>query len=161
MNNNMAGRKYNNLRNYNIEQLRQAVSQSICFSDVCRILKLSICTYNFNRIRKLCELNNISIEHFDIKKSFRRNKTEWTEETVFKENSLLNRSGLRHQMKRFNKLSDKCEICGISEWMNKPITLEVHHINGNYTDNRLENLICLCPNCHSQTDSYRKSTKKI
>ena len=50
---------------------------------------------------------------------------------------------------------NKCEICGlINEWNGKPLVLQLHHINGNHTDNRLENLQILCPNCHSQTDTY-------
>lgn len=45
---------------------------------------------------------------------------------------------------------NKCEICGlINEWNGKPLVLQLHHINGNHTDNRLENLQILCPNCHS------------
>ena len=48
----------------------------------------------------------------------------------------------------------KCECCGISEWNNKPIRLQLHHKNGNPTDNSLTNLEVLCPNCHTQTDNY-------
>lgn len=48
----------------------------------------------------------------------------------------------------------KCELCGRSEWMGVPIALELHHINGSHYDNRLENLLVLCPNCHALTDSH-------
>lgn len=48
-----------------------------------------------------------------------------------------------------NLRGHKCECCGLSEWLGKPITLEVHHINGDRLDNSLENLQILCPNCHS------------
>jgi hypothetical protein len=47
-----------------------------------------------------------------------------------------------------------CEACGISEWREAPLSLELHHRNGEKHDNRLENLALLCPNCHSQTDSW-------
>jgi hypothetical protein len=49
----------------------------------------------------------------------------------------------------------KCEECNNSEWMNKPLTLELDHINGDFNDNSLENVRLLCPNCHSQTDTFR------
>jgi 5-methylcytosine-specific restriction endonuclease McrA len=47
-----------------------------------------------------------------------------------------------------------CEECGIAEWRDRPLSLELHHRNGEKHDNRLENLALLCPNCHSQTDSW-------
>ena len=50
----------------------------------------------------------------------------------------------------------KCEECGISEWNGEHLTLELEHENGNRKDNRLENLKLLCPNCHSQTSTWRK-----
>lgn len=51
---------------------------------------------------------------------------------------------------------DKCEICGLD---GKELTLELHHINGNHFDNRIENLQILCPNCHSKTPNYRRKNK--
>lgn len=49
----------------------------------------------------------------------------------------------------------KCEKCGLSEWLGQPITLEVHHIDGDHYNNELDNLQLLCPNCHSFTDNWR------
>ena len=55
----------------------------------------------------------------------------------------------------------KCECCNNTEWLGKPISLEVDHINGNSADHRLDNLKILCPNCHAQTNTYRgKNIKK-
>jgi Zn finger protein HypA/HybF involved in hydrogenase expression len=51
---------------------------------------------------------------------------------------------------------DKCEVCGLD---GKELTLELHHINGNHFDNRIENLQILCPNCHSKTPNYRRKNK--
>ena len=48
-----------------------------------------------------------------------------------------------------------CESCGLSDWMGNPIPLELHHCNGNPEDNRLSNLLLLCPNCHALTETYR------
>ena len=49
----------------------------------------------------------------------------------------------------------KCESCKLKLWLHKPIALEVHHKDGNRTNNNLINLQLLCPNCHSTTSYYR------
>lgn len=52
-------------------------------------------------------------------------------------------------------LENKCDCCGLGcEWQGKPISLQIDHINGNHLDHRIENLRILCPNCHSQTDTF-------
>ena len=56
----------------------------------------------------------------------------------------------------------KCECCGIGNMYNgKPISLELNHIDGNNGNHKLENLELLCPNCHSQTDTYRSKKLKL
>jgi hypothetical protein len=53
-----------------------------------------------------------------------------------------------------------CEICGISEWNGKPLNMELHHIDGDRTNHKLENLQIVCPNCHAQTDTFRAKNIK-
>ncbi len=49
---------------------------------------------------------------------------------------------------------NRCERCGISEWRGRPLSMQLHHVNGDRFDNRLENLELICANCHCQTDSW-------
>lgn len=53
----------------------------------------------------------------------------------------------------------ECECCGLVDWLGKSISLELDHIDGNRYNHKLENLRIVCPNCHSQTDTYRGKNK--
>jgi hypothetical protein len=64
------------------------------------------------------------------------------------------RQHLKRRLVKAGLLHPRCRACGIAEWRGRPLSLELHHINGDGQDNRLENLELLCPNCHSQTDSW-------
>jgi DNA-binding CsgD family transcriptional regulator len=65
-----------------------------------------------------------------------------------------NRSHLKGRLLAEGFKENRCEQCGISEWQGKPLNMQLHHVNGDGTDNRLENIVFLCGNCHSQTDTY-------
>lgn len=58
-------------------------------------------------------------------------------------------------MLRFNLVENKCSKCGITDWNGSPLNMELHHVDGNPSNNLLSNLVMLCPNCHAQTDNYR------
>lgn len=51
-------------------------------------------------------------------------------------------------------LENRCDWCGLDEWRGKPLAIQIDHVNGIKNDNRIENLRMLCPNCHSQTDTF-------
>jgi hypothetical protein len=54
---------------------------------------------------------------------------------------------------------DKCSVCSIETWNDKPIVLELEHKDGNSENNRPENLCLICPNCHSQTETFKGKNK--
>lgn len=59
-------------------------------------------------------------------------------------------------LKRYlSEQKEGCWECGITEWNGKEIVLELEHIDGNSSNDSEENLSLLCPNCHSQTDTYK------
>lgn len=53
----------------------------------------------------------------------------------------------------------QCERCKLTEWNSILITLELEHVDGDRKNNTKENLKLLCPNCHSQTPTWRRSSK--
>lgn len=71
----------------------------------------------------------------------------------------------RHNLKA-RMLADQlkppvCARCGIDRWRGEPLSLALHHINGDGRDNRLVNLELLCPNCHSQTDNFAGRNRRV
>jgi AcrR family transcriptional regulator len=66
----------------------------------------------------------------------------------------FHRGSLKRRLIDAGLKDDACEDCGLSEWRGRPIVLALHHVNGRPTDNRIENLRLLCPNCHSQTPNF-------
>ena len=75
-------------------------------------------------------------------------------DTIFVRGIKRNRYHLKRRLLADGLKDPACEECGIVEWRGRPLPLELHHANGDGTDNRIENLYLLCPNCHSQTDTW-------
>jgi DNA-binding CsgD family transcriptional regulator/5-methylcytosine-specific restriction endonuclease McrA len=75
-------------------------------------------------------------------------------ELMFSAGRLRNRANVKRRLLVEGLKPASCATCGIADWLGKPLSLALHHINGDRLDNRLENLELLCPNCHSQTENY-------
>lgn len=61
---------------------------------------------------------------------------------------------LKRRLIKENIIKYECSICNLYEWRGKPLVLELDHIDGNNHNHKIGNLRLLCPNCHSQTDTY-------
>jgi len=72
-----------------------------------------------------------------------------------------NRNHVKRRLLMAQLKTERCESCGLTEWRGRTLALELHHINGDGLDNRLENLLLLCPNCHSQTDTWGGKNKAL
>jgi len=150
-------------RQYSDEQLALSVKNNVSIAGVLRQLKLRPIGGNYRTINRLVAKLGLDISHFtgqgwNVGLEFKPKKSIPDNE-IFILNSQYKCSWrLRERYKSLTK-QNYCNYCGLSEWMNKPIPLEIHHINGNNTDNRLENLSLLCPNCHALTINYRGRAK--
>jgi hypothetical protein len=64
---------------------------------------------------------------------------------------------IRHYLEELR--GHKCEVCNTSEWMGRPIPVEVEHKDGHSENDSPDNVILICPNCHAQTDTYKNKNK--
>jgi transposase-like protein len=72
----------------------------------------------------------------------------------------VNRYHLKMRLLESGLKMHRCEVCGIAAWQGKPLSMSLHHVNGDGNDNRLENLQLLCANCHSQTPNFGSRNSK-
>ena len=61
---------------------------------------------------------------------------------------------LKNKLLKEGIFENKCSLCGIHDWQNKTLNMQLDHIDGDSSNHRLDNLRLLCPNCHAQTDTY-------
>lgn len=151
--------------NFTLEELTLAIRSSFSIAEVCRKVNIVPCGGNYKLIHKLINENSLDITHFlgqgwnkGLKKVFNKPKPLCE---ILKKQSYYSSHKLKLRLFNEKVKEPKCEVCGLTEWNNKKISFELHHINGDNTDNRIENLQILCPNCHSQTDTYRKAKSAL
>jgi|LakMenEpi03Aug12_release.lakeMendotaPanAssembly.Ray.scaffolds.fasta_scaffold412870_2 hypothetical protein len=151
---------------YQKDNLTEIVKNSKSISDVINKLGLRSAGGNFKTIKNYIENYKIDTSHFEsdelritkLKELSKENKIDLN--LILVENSTYNRSSLKKRLVDEKILEYKCEKCSnIGEWLGEKITLQLDHKNGVFNDNRIENLRFLCPNCHSQTDTF--AGKKI
>lgn len=75
-------------------------------------------------------------------------------EKLLRANQPRSRNNIKQRLISAGLKENRCEQCGIARWHKRPLSLALHHVNGDRHDNRLENLVLLCPNCHSQTPNF-------
>ena len=148
---------------YTLDDVKTAVKDNVSIASVLRQLGLRPIGGNYRTINRLIKENNMDTSHFtgqgwNVGLGFKPNKGICDHDLYVKNSSYKCSWRLREHYKKSTGINH-CEKCGLEQWQGQAIPLEIHHINGDNTDNRLENLILLCPNCHSLTNNYRGRAK--
>lgn len=143
------------------ELLEKLVAKCNSYAEILRELGKS----NSGTATKLLKekLDEYGITHHFINHTIGGKVNKIPLEEILKENRPYKSQDLKRRLIEEGYKLNKCENpeCGISEWYGHPLVLQLHHINGNHNDNRLENLQILCPNCHSLTENFNgKKLKK-
>nr|DAD66488.1 MAG TPA: NinG recombination protein [Myoviridae sp. ctPuP5] len=142
--------------NISKDELNELITNSISYSEVLRKMGYhEMGGGPWNKLKKKIKEFNIDTSHFKGKSHGTSNTIKYDIDTILIENSpYVNLRSLKKRLIKEKSFEYKCAICGINTWQNKPISLHLDHINGVNNDHRIENLRFLCPNCHSQTDTY-------
>lgn len=151
---------------YKKEVFEILVKNSNSYKELCDKLNI-VRTGNSNKtIKKYITLYNISISHFITKEQHLKSLHEKAriplKEILIKNSMYTNNHNLKKRLIKSGLLKKECNYCGLGEmWKDKKLSLQLDHKNGIRNDNRIENLRLLCPNCHSQTETFSgKHTSK-
>ncbi|MCX5406980.1 HNH endonuclease [Streptomyces sp. NBC_00335] len=142
------------------ELLRSATPKADSYADLMRTLGLEVNDVNHRRVRRRVAQLGLDVDHFK--------RRPWASGIVVTPRAVapdtlnvlpegsarLNRPRLHRALQEVG-VPCTCANCGNpGEWLGQPITLHIDHINGDWRDNRRENLRYLCPNCHALTDTW-------
>jgi len=148
---------------FNDEQFINAIKLSTSYRQV--ILTLNMNPKgggNYDTIKTRIKNLNIDISHFNGKIWNKGKKFPYKKSIIeyLHLNSSIQSFKLKNRLIKEGILIHQCSICLGIKWNNELIPIELDHINGVHSDNRLENLRILCPNCHAQTANYCGKNKK-
>lgn len=147
-------------------EITHALQHTVSVLDLMRTLGVGETNTNLkNRVLERIQVLGYTITHLDGRRQvlgnrgFQRNSVEEILQGAPYRSSAakLKRRLIESQYKQ-----DVCEKCGQGpSWNGAPLTLQLDHIDGNPTNNRLENLRVLCPNCHTQTPTYGSKKRTL
>lgn len=147
----------------NKDKLMVAISNSYSIRSSLKFLNLSPSGGNYDCIKKAIDDFGIDTSHFTGQGHLRgknHNYRKRSLDEILVKGKLENTWRLKNRLLKEKIKDAKCENCELKIWLEKPIPLELHHVDGDRKNNNLENLELWCPNCHSTTDNYRGKKKR-
>jgi Zn finger protein HypA/HybF involved in hydrogenase expression len=147
------------------QDLQALIDQSSSLAEVLRKLRYSLVGSSYGTLRSKLSEFEIDIEPLEERRlskwrtSLAKAREGKTVDNAFVQNSKISRKTVRKKILRENLIEYSCAVCSISEWRGSTLSLQLDHINGVSNDHRLENLRFLCPNCHSQTETFAGRNK--
>lgn len=133
-------------RRYTDQDIITVAARVRSLSSLLRKLGLKVAGGNYDNMRRNLQRLNVDTSHWTGQAWNRDLQTkdynQYTRATHLKPHVIRSRG-------------HKCEMCHLEIWMNKEIMLEIHHIDGDRTNNHDDNLQLLCPNCHATTSNWR------
>ena len=137
----------------------ELITSSFSLREVCLKAGIVATTGNYATLKRIIKDEEIDTSHFKRQNGGSRNSH--CAEFYLHKGSTISSYKLKNKLLKAGIKEHRCECCNNTEWMGKPIKLELHHLNGDNTDNSLENLQLLCPNCHSYTDNFGGKNQKL
>jgi len=136
-----------------------AVANNISIGGVLSALGCGVSGTNYRRVHNMVGDLQLDTSHWLGEAHLRGKTHSWSRsrplsEILVKRSTYANLLQLKKRLVAEGLLLYACALCGIAEWLGRRLVLQLDHINGVGDDHRLVNLRLLCPNCHSQTNTY-------
>ena len=139
------------------EEFTELITSSLTYKDALVKLGFAIKSGgNYKTLKQRIRKEGVDVSHIEKNKhKFQGVSKKLPLDEILVKNSDYSTRNLKRRILSCGLIKNQCSKCGLKDsWQGEHITLQLDHINGDHNDNRLENLRILCPNCHSQTDTY-------
>lgn len=145
---------------YSDEEFIKIVKESLSIAAICRVMNMKPAGGNYRTLKTRIKELSLNTSHFtgqgwNIGDRYVQVKQGIPLKDILVPYSTFSVSHLSKRLLKEGIKENRCESCDLDTWLDEPIKLELHHIDGVSTNHSIENLLMLCPNCHSYTDNYR------